>query len=246
MANADASDPAATADAEPQRGEELLQHGKLEAQLRRLCRHHSLLMARCSGEAEARPTVVLSVDFTRRRLLIDALPGVPPPALPPGTVLKLRTRVGGAELLFSAPVDRPALFEAAPALALRFPEFMRLRERRGARRLPLPPALQLPPSQAEAADAVVGLQLIDISVQGAGALSELHPALRAGERMQLNIELPGTRVPVIAELRSCVRHGDRLRLGLQFTQLAPQELDRLAAAILRIERQLIRATQADL
>lgn len=240
MAAAEVLDEAA-----PLPGEELLRGKEIEAQLRRLCRHHSLISTRRSGDADARMTVVLAVDAAQRRFIVDALRPEPATAMAPGTVLRLRSRLDGAELVFSAEVEGAAPFEDAPALTLRFPDSMRLRERRGTYRLPLPGALNLRHSPAIAPSGTLGLSLIDISLQGAGALVASKPALQIGDRLHLSVELPGASVPLVAEVRSRTPHGERLRLGLYFTELQPQQLDRLASAMLRIERQLIRAAQAD-
>ena len=232
-------------DAAPLPGEELLRGREIEAQLRRLCRHHSRISTRRSCEADARMTVVLAVDAARRRFVVDALRPEPSFELSPGAVLRLRSRLDGAELVFSAEVEGVVSFDGAPALALRFPETMRLRERRGAYRLPLPGALNLRHSPAIAPQGALGLSLVDISLQGAGALVASKPALQVGDRLHMSVELPGASVPLVAEVRSRTPHGERLRLGLYFAELQPQQLDRLAAAMLRIERQLIRAAHVE-
>lgn len=234
----ESADDVPPAAAEPSGSRELRERAEIEAQLRRLGRYRTLLSVRRSGDAQAHPSAVLAVQ--NARVLIDALPEELSVA---GAPLQLRTRFDGAELIFQTRTLGRAVHDGAPALAIALPESIRLLERRAVRRLPLPPQASLPPSTARLDDAEFHFEVTDVSVLGAGGIAREPPVLMVGDALELQVQLPGTSLPVRAEVR--VRHGQgrSVHLGLRFTDLRPHQLDRLAAALLRLERQAIRAAK---
>ena len=226
---------------DPRRDEQELRGDQAGAAARRLCQHHALISLRRSGSSQKHLSVILAVDHARSRMLLDAPHPAPAAAFVNGERLKLHTRLDGADTLFDAVVIGAQSYEGSPALALQLPETMRVQERRHAFRLPLPPSLPRPPSQARAGDTTLPLQLLDVSLKGIGAMMPASAArLDPGDTVELDLALPGLQLLVLAEVRSRSVYGDKLRLGLRFDELAPADLDRLAATLLRLERQLLR------
>lgn len=229
----------------PRRDEVQLSGGNVEAALRRLCHHHALISVRRAGSPRKHLSVILHIDSARALMLLDAPHPGASPAWAPAETLKLHTRLDGADTLFDAQVIGSEPFEGGPALALRLPEAMRVRERRATHRLALPPSLPRAASHADTGDGKLPLTLVDISLHGAGATTPLPKStITIGDTVQLDLELPGAQILALAEVRTHAIHGDKLRLGLRFTALAPRELDRLAATLLRLERQLLRDYRA--
>lgn len=214
----------------------------IEAQLRRLCRYNSLMSVRRAGDARSHASSILLVQTLLRRIVIDALPDELSVS---GTVLQLRTRCDGAELMFCSTVIGRLLHDGAPALAIAIPPSIRLHDRRVVRRLPIPHEPKLPTSTARLDHATFPFEITDVSVLGAGAVVRDAPVLMIGDRLELQIELPGSSLPVEAEIRTQSTQGDTLRLGLRFSNLQAHHLDRLSAALLRLERRAIRAHAVD-
>src|SRR3546814_11841853 len=84
---------------------ELCDAVEIEAQLHRLCRYNSLVSVRRAGDTRSHPSAVLLVQNLLHRAVIDALPDE---LSVPGTILQLRTRFDGAELLFCS-TDRKSV-----------------------------------------------------------------------------------------------------------------------------------------
>lgn len=208
--------------------------------LRRLCHAHALLSVRRSGHERQHLSVVLAVDAARGVVLIDALQPDPRPAVQTGETLRLRARLEGAEAIFSTTVAGNETWGGAAAIALHLPDSLRLRERRRAHRIAIPESQRRANASATTESGVVPMQLVDISVQGAGLSASRHAALNVGDTVRLNLELTGAQVLALAEIRSQSLRGELQRLGLLFTEMAARDQDRLAAAILCLERQLMR------
>ncbi|NGY04398.1 flagellar brake protein [Solimonas terrae] len=209
----------------------------IDTLLRRLCRFNSLISVRRAGDEDSHATTVLLVQHMLRRVVIDTLPES---LSVPGTLLHLRTRFDGAELNFNSTVIGRLLHDGAPALAIAIPTGIRLHERRVTRRLPVPAASKLPASTARLDQTHFRFEVADVSVLGAGGTAHDAPVLMVGDKLELLIELPGSSVPVQAEVRTRSGSGRTLRLGLRFTDLRPHHLDRLSAALLRLERRELR------
>ena len=105
---------------------ELRDDGEIDACLRRLCRYHSLLSLRRSGDARAQPSAVLSVQRAQGRLLLDAIPDV----FVADTPLHVNTRFDGAELVFTVRTVGTTMFDGEPALMVTPPTSIRRRHRR--------------------------------------------------------------------------------------------------------------------
>lgn len=238
------NEAAAAAASDPPRAEVLLSGADADAVLRRLCQHHALISARREGSARNYLSVVLAVDGERGIVLFDALQ--PSPVLPllVGESLKCRSQLDGAEVLFDASVDGNEDFDSQPAVRMRLPAQLRVRERRAVHRLNVPPTARAPQAVAAIGDSKLVLKVVDLSMHGAGATISRAAAhasgVSIGDVIEIDLELPGAQILALAEVRTRAVHGDKLRLGLRFTDVEPRELDRLAAAVLRLERQLIR------
>lgn len=233
------------ADDGPRRDEVRLSGDNVEAALRRLCHHHALISVRRLGSLRKQLSVILHVDSARGLMLLDAPHPAASPDFAADEIIKLHTRLDGADALFEARAIGMQRYEGSAALALRLPPAMRVRERRATHRLPLPPSLPRSPSQADTGAAKLPLNLVDISLRGAGATTALpKAAVTIGDTVHLDLELPGAQILALAEVRTHAVYGDKLRLGLRFVSMEPQELDRLAATLLRLERQLLRDYRA--
>jgi hypothetical protein len=87
-------------------------------------------------------------------------------------------------------------------------------------------------------------EIVDVSPLGVGARVDATPgALMIGDRLELQLELPGRSLPVSATLCTHRHEAGGVRLGLRFAELPPRQLDLLSAALLQIERRQLRATR---
>ncbi|WP_028081899.1 flagellar brake protein [Solimonas soli] len=219
-----------------------LRGSDIDAELRRLCRYHSLLTVRRSGDTRSHASAVLAIQRAYKQLLLDALPDGEMAA---GTALHVYTRIDGAELVFSCTVSGTTSFAGEPALVVSLPDAIRRRDRRAARRLPVAVAA-LPRSTARLDCAPTHIsfefEIVDLSTGGVGARLRRSPGpLLPGDRLELQLQLPAHRVPVSATL--CVHRtgpDGGVRLGMAFAELQPRQLDQLSAALLQIERYRLR------
>src|SRR3546814_5738143 len=128
------------------------------------------------------------------------------------------------------------LHVGARALAFAIPSGIRLHERRAARRLPVAAEPQRPTSTARLDETAFRFEITDVSVHGAGGTAHNAPVLMVGDRLELTMELPGSSLPLRAEVRMQSGSSHSVRLGLRFIDLRPHHLDRLSTALARIER----------
>ncbi|MES0874115.1 flagellar brake protein [Sinimarinibacterium thermocellulolyticum] len=232
------ANPATTANKEAATREPapLLLHGRerILAVLHRLRVTREPLSLRRHGGFGAHASIVLAVN-PATGLDLDA----PQPALAvsSGDVLSVRGRVDGGDLRFTCPVLGAAAVGGHPALRVELPTEIALFERRAAHRVRLLPNTTVTASMGDEAHA---LRLTDLSHLGAGAHTRRDAAIESGDLLQLRLHLPDTEVDTAAEVRSTRPAAGRLHLGLRFAGLHREARQRLAQALHRIERQLIR------
>lgn len=227
----------------PQPFEDVTDPLRVAALLNRLHKHRSLLSVH--GVYSPRPhlSMVLAADAGERSLYLDALH--PTPVLMPGkgSLLQVRGRLDGGRLRFSCVVSGETVCDGGPALRVELPETITLHEQRATWRLPLPADLPLPPTALRGADGEYSVRLADISPLGAAAWVPAEMAAPLGRELLCKLQLPDAVLTTEAEVRSCTGRGERRRLGLRFAPLRPEQRDRLASAINRLERQLIRSAR---
>lgn len=236
-------DDAAPAGAGPEdlRGVLLRSRARIDALLHRLRLQHALLSLRPHASPRWHLSMVVGVDGAHDRLDLDALHPPPQPAVEPGTLLYVRGRVDGGELRFDCNSLGTSLVDGRLALRVTTPDEVFVLERRSAFRLRLPEHMSLPPSAIGREHAELPARLIDVSCLGAGAIVPEAVGPQTGEALRMRVSLPGAVVDAQAQVRSTARHGHGLRVGLRFDDLRSDDESRLAQAVNRLERQLIRA-----
>ncbi|SFF55364.1 c-di-GMP-binding flagellar brake protein YcgR, contains PilZNR and PilZ domains [Fontimonas thermophila] len=211
--------------------------------LHRLRLHRSLLSIRFEGRADWHTSMIVAVDAAHGRLHLDAPASTPMPMPPPGTRIAVRGRLDGGDLRFGCRYTGTILIEGIESLAAAIPEEVFVLERRTAFRLNLPPRLGLPPSAIGREHPTHPTRLLDVSVSGAGAIVTPMIDPQIGETLHMHVQLPGASVQTAAEVRSTRVREDGVRVGLRFGALRREDETRLAQAIHRLERQLIRAAR---
>lgn len=194
------------------------------------------LMLAVGGSGGPRNALLLAADPQSLNLVID--PPFPPLALPlqPGELLSLSTRIDGAVMDFTSPFEAHAELSGEEALVLRWPQRVRYLQRRAAYRLGIPRELHVPPAVLRDRHGPFTATLVDLSRFGAGAMVSraLKPA--EGEAVACTIRVGDVEFTANAAVRSCIGSLNRLRLGLEFGDIAPAAADRLSAAVAKLER----------
>ncbi|MFP5307315.1 MAG: flagellar brake protein [Gammaproteobacteria bacterium] len=224
------------------RGVLLRSRARIDALLHRLRLQHALLSVRPHASPRWHLSMVVGVDGAHDRLDLDALHPPPQPAVETGTLLHVRGRVDGGELRFECSSLGASVVDGRPALRTTTPDEVFVLERRSAFRLRLPEQMSLPPSAVGREHAAEQpARLIDVSCLGAGAVVPEAVGPQAGEALRMRVILPGAVIDAQAQVRSTARHGQGVRVGLRFDGLRSDDESRLAQAVNRLERQLIRA-----
>lgn len=194
------------------------------------------LMMAVGGSGGPRNSLLLSADPALQQLLID--PPFPPlpQGLEPGELLSLSTRIDGAVMDFTTPFDGFADLAGEEALVLRWPQRLRYLQRRAAYRMGIPHELQVPPALLRDRQGLFTATLVDLSRFGAGALVARAVQTEPGTAVACTIRIGELEFTANAAVRSCTASLDRLRLGLEFGDIAPPAAARLSAAVARLER----------
>lgn len=198
------------------------------------------LMLAVGGPGGARNSLLLGADSATQRLIIDS--PFPPlkHALEPGSRLSLSTRIDGAVLDFTAAFDERIELGGEEALVLHWPQRVRYLQRRSAYRLGIPHELQVPPVVLRDTKGLFTATLVDLSRFGAGATVSRSVRPLQGEEVACTIRVGEVEFTATAEVRSSVTNLDRVRLGLQFSEVSPATAARLSAAVAKLERVSLR------
>lgn len=198
------------------------------------------LMLAVGGPGGARNSLLLGADPATQQLIID--PPFPPlhQALKTGSLLSLSTRIDGAVLDFSAAFEARVELGGEDALVLRWPQRLRYLQRRSAYRLGIPHELQVPPAVLRDSKGPLTATLVDLSRFGAGATVSRSVRPLEGEEVACTIRVGEVEFTATAEVRSCVTNLDRMRLGLQFSEVSAATAARLSAAVAKLERVSLR------
>jgi len=194
------------------------------------------LVLAIGGSGGPRNSLLLAADPVLKQLVID--PPFPPlqQALEPGLMLSISTRIDGAVMDFSAPFEDVADLAGEEALLLRWPQRLRYLQRRAAYRLGIPHELHVPPAVIRDRNGPFTATLVDLSRFGAGALVSRSMRPAEGEPVACTIRVGDVEFTANAEVRSCIKALDRLRLGLQFGEISPTAAARLSSAVAKLER----------
>ncbi len=231
------------ADHEDLRGLLIRKPQHIARMLHRLRLQRTPLAVRFNAAPHWHAGMIVGVYPDTRRFELDFADAPPDIAPSPGDSVSIRGRIDDGDLRMDCSLTGERRRSAATALTLRLPQEIFVLERRTAYRLPLPPGLALPPSAVGHTEADIGARLVDVSHHGAGALIPLDLRTSVGAALHCHIALPDTALDTHAEVRSATRLRDGVRLGLRFEALKPCDEDRLAAAVNRLERQLIRESR---
>lgn len=200
------------------------------------------LMMAVGGHGGPRNSLLLAADIGTQQLIID--PPFPPllQTLEVGTLLSLSTRLDGAILDFSAAFEHFAELAGEEALVLRWPQNVRYLQRRAAYRLGIPHDLHVPPAVLRDRNGPFTATLVDLSRFGAGALVSRTVNPQPGSAVACTIKVGDVEFTANAEVRSCTKSSDRLRLGLEFGEISVTSAARLSAAVAKLERVSLRRT----
>lgn len=198
------------------------------------------LVLAIGGSGGPRNSLLLAADATTQQLIID--PPFPPlqQTLEAGLMLSISTRIEGAVMDFSTPFEDVAELAGEDALVLRWPQRVRYLQRRSAYRLGIPHELHVPPVVIRDRNGPFTATLVDLSRFGAGALVPRSMRAVEGEPVACTIRVGDVEFTASAEVRSCIKSLDRLRLGLQFGEISPAAAARLSAAVAKLERVSLR------
>ena len=198
------------------------------------------LMLAVGGPGGARNSLLLGADPATQQLIID--PPFPPlqQTLEPGLLLSLSTRIDGAVLDFTAAFEQCIELGGEDALVLRWPQRVRYLQRRSAYRLGIPHELQVPPAVLRDRKGPFTATLVDLSRFGAGAMVSRSVRPLQGEPVACTIRVGEVEFTATAEVRSCVASLDRVRLGLEFSEVSAATAARLSAAVAKLERVSLR------
>lgn len=208
------------------------------AEISRLLTHAAgkRLMLAVGGNGGPRNSLLLAADPVAQQLIID--PPFPPlqQVLEPGLLLSLSTRIDGAVMDFTTPFEDFAELAGEEALVLRWPQRLRYLQRRAAYRLGIPHELHVPPAVIRDRNGPFTATLVDLSRYGAGALVSRGKHPPEGEPVACTIRVGEVEFTATAEVRSCIASLDRMRLGLEFGEIAPAAAAKLSAAVAKLER----------
>ncbi|MDD3764922.1 MAG: PilZ domain-containing protein [Nevskiales bacterium] len=231
------------ADHEDLRGLLIRKPQHIARMLHRLRLQRTPLAVRFNSGPRWHDGVIVGVYPDTRRFDLDAAAAGANITPRPGDRISIRGHIDDGDLRMDCNLTGECPQPAGAALSVRLPQEIFVLERRTAYRLPLPPGLALPPSAVGHTEADTGARLVDVSHHGAGALIPLDLRTSVGAALHCHIALSDTALDTHAEVRSATRLRDGVRLGLRFDALKPCDEDRLAAAVNRLERQLIRESR---
>lgn len=198
------------------------------------------VMLAVGGSGGPRNALLLTADMQSQQLVIDPPFPALTQALEPGLPLSLSTRMDGAVMDFICVFEDVSQLGNEEVLVLRWPQRLRYLQRRTAYRLGIPRDLHVPPAVLRDGHTPLKATLVDLSRYGAGALVSRHSELRPGQAVDCTIRVDEVEFTASAEVRSCIKSLDRLRLGLQFGEIPPAAAAKLSAAVAKLERVTLR------
>ncbi|MAR91521.1 MAG: hypothetical protein CML06_11670 [Pseudomonadales bacterium] len=206
----------------------------------RLRREHHLLQVRSPGLDQWFQSLVLEVDVSGQRLLLDEpFPHQLPAAAWQGRRLRVSTREGSLGTLFDTEVRQVLQQPEGIALVTAMPRQVEAAQRRRHFRvavhsgMPVDAVVRLPASGNMAA------RVLDLSVSGVRvALPGEHEQLPAGSRLWLRL---GLEDPMVAMLSACYLRPspllpDATEVGAHLNGLNPQQMKVLERFLFRLQR----------
>lgn len=209
--------------------------------LTRVHDQHGLVTIHVAGTAGNYSSILLGLDLTGGNLLFDELhPRNGDRHVVAGAKLLVSARLDGSRIEFACKVQSSVSYKGAPAWRTTLPHSVDYFERRGSYRLSVPAALQLHPVVFDSPDGPLSARLVDISRRGLAALLDPEVEAGIGAQVPCTLRLLENTVSLDAEIRSSVRHQNRLRLGVLFPSMTPSQRYNLDASVARLERNLLR------
>lgn len=209
----------------------------------RLRRMRNLLSLRAADSPRELTSMLLSMDLSRRYLVLDApRPRPPDGALQPGTRLYIHSQLDGAALIMTTRLD--SLIgntsdddPADASLMVEWPSRLSYHERRRDYRVTVPATFIQTPARLLIAEHARPARLLDISASGAALLlsAEALP-LAIGDEVDCVLPLPerDLRLPLtVSEIR---KGRDGQRIGGRLTITGPQDAELLQRSVTAIER----------
>ena len=209
--------------------------------LTRVLEQRGLITIHVAGTAGSYSSILLGLDLSGGTLLFDE----PHPRngdrhVSGGTRLLVSVRLDGSRIEFVCTVQASVSFKGAPAWRTTLPQSIDYFERRGSYRLSVPAALQLHPVIFGSLDGPLPARLVDISRRGLAAVLGPQAEAGIGAQVPCTLRLLEDTVSLDAEIRSSVRHRNRLRLSVLFPNMTPSQRYNLDASVARLERNLLR------
>ncbi len=206
--------------------------------LEELQAHNVTLSLRTSDGNVSGATLVLAIDLEHTMLMLDALRNPSRPIVA-GDKVHLETTIGGQRVAFDCCIRDTVQFQEGMAYLAADPVLLvDEAHRRAAPRLQLPPAHLLEAAIAQRDMGKLPVQVIDISRMGFGAQIEAPTEMPDGMRVHCSLDLPDIKVFVSATVRHTHTEGSGVRVGLQFSEIAPVVQNELNRAVSELEHRL--------
>lgn len=209
--------------------------------LTRVLEHRGLITVHLAGNPGNFASILLELDLAGGSLVLDELhPRAGDQHVRPGARLLVSARLDGSRIEFRSNVQDSVSYKGAPAWRVTLPTSVDYFERRGGYRLAVPTALQMRPVIFSGQDGPIPARLVDISRRGLAALLDPQIEAAVGAQVPCTLHLPENSVSLDAEIRSSVVQQNRLRLGVMFPNMTPQQRYNLDASVAKLERNLLR------
>jgi c-di-GMP-binding flagellar brake protein YcgR len=189
------------------------------------------------GDSVGGSTLILAADPDRELLLLDAL-REPDAPIAAGDRLYLETQIDGRRLGFNCRVQEAVELHDGKAYLAEQPTLVLDETGRAAYRVQVPQEKLLEFDITERDLGRLPAQVLDISRHGMGAQLPAQSEVADGVRVHCSLDLPDVKVFVEATVRHARTADDGVRVGLQFSEIAPVIQAELNRAVLQLERQL--------
>lgn len=209
--------------------------------LREAAEAHAMLRVRINGGPTEYTSMILAVDGVWCRIAIDdPWPKVDRPPLRGGDRLHVSTRLHGVPMHFVLEVEKVLPRAAGPVVQCELPAWVHYRQLRRSYRVLVPPDVDSFRCVIKAMDDRGHRgRLLDLSVEGMGAILLSEAGLRVGDPVSCDLNLEHGSLLAEGELRSLAKVLDRERVGVHFHPLSPADqrlLDREIARLQRLEQ----------
>lgn len=158
-----------------------------------------------------------------------------------GDALEIHSRLDGTAVRFKTRLQLFSRYEGYPALLCAWPEEVHHYERRTSFRVHVTGSTMKAELALDNETRIHEARLVDLSVGGFGALVDTEARLEAGEVLDCQLDLRGSKLALKASVQGFNEApGTRFcRLGARFVEVDPAQERRLSKLVLELERQAI-------